>query len=389
MKKRNKKKNAGAPTEAHSPPESEAAAAVPAAIDDEKSEPTLPYFEPPVFDAPEETTQVTESAEIPIRADFDEDDLESTDVEPGLEEEAAVTASPEHAADMSSDMSSDMSWERPTLVADLEQVEALAAQSAEGGAEADEAPAVESAGRLESILESVLFASDRPLGLSELKRLVNERDGKKISAAIEALVVRHQDTGIQLASVAGGWQFRTHPVNGPWVGKLVAGRPARLSRAMLETLAIVAYRQPITRPEMDEIRGVDCGPVLKTLLDRSLVRMIGKKEEVGRPILYGTTPEFLRTFSLRDLTELPTLREFHELGAAEMAKVDAQAPRPEGEVPAPPARMPAPTELSTPDENEEDDLLADLDRATSLAASAAKSREPEPPAAEGTEASRP
>ena len=95
---------------------------------------------------------------------------------------------------------------------------------------------------------------------------------------------------------------------------------------MLETLSIVAYRQPITRPEIDDIRGVDCGPVLKTLLDRGLVRMIGKKEEVGRPILYGTTPEFLRIFSLSDLSELPTLREFHELGAAEMAKVDAEAP---------------------------------------------------------------
>ena len=98
---------------------------------------------------------------------------------------------------------------------------------------------------------------------------------------------------------------------------------------MLETLAIVAYRQPITRPEIDEIRGVDCGPVLKTLLDRNLIRMIGKKEEVGRPLLYGTTPEFLRTFSLGDLSELPTLREFHELGEAEMAKVDAAAPAPE------------------------------------------------------------
>ena len=110
------------------------------------------------------------------------------------------------------------------------------------------------------------------------------------------------------------------------MSRLLAGKPQRLSRAMLETLAIVAYRQPITRPEIDDIRGVDCGPVLKTLLDRGLVRMIGKKEEVGRPILYGTTPEFLRIFSLSDLTELPTLREFHELGAAERAKVDAEAP---------------------------------------------------------------
>ena len=137
---------------------------------------------------------------------------------------------------------------------------------------------------------------------------------------------RHRGTGLELASTAGGWQFRTSAENAAWVAKLVAGRPARLSRAMLETLAIVAYRQPITRPEIDEIRGVDCGPVLKTLLDRALIRMIGKKEEVGRPILYGTTPEFLRTFSLKDLTELPTLRQFHELGAAEQAKVDAEAP---------------------------------------------------------------
>jgi segregation and condensation protein B len=174
-------------------------------------------------------------------------------------------------------------------------------------------PPVESPGRLESILESLLYAADRPLMVSELKRLVNERDPRKVTTALEALRERHAETGIQLASLAGGWQFRTHPDNGPWVAKLVAGRPQRLTRAMLEALAIVAYRQPITRPEIDEIRGVDCGPVLKTLLDRGFVRILGKKEDVGRPMLYGTTSEFLRTFSLRDLSELPTLREFHEL----------------------------------------------------------------------------
>src|SRR4030095_9779411 len=113
------------------------------------------------------------------------------------------------------------------------------------------------------------------------------------------------------------------PAHTAWVSKLMAGRPARLSRAMLETLAIVAYRQPITRPEIDDIRGVDCGPVLGTLLDRGLIRIIGKKEEVGRPMLSGTHPEFLRTFSVRDLSELPTLREFHELSAQEQAEVDA------------------------------------------------------------------
>jgi segregation and condensation protein B len=138
---------------------------------------------------------------------------------------------------------------------------------------------------------------------------------------------------------------------------------------MLETLAIVAYRQPITRPEIDEIRGVDCGPVLKTLLDRALIRMIGKKEEVGRPILYGTTPEFLRTFSLKDLTELPTLRQFHELGAAEQAKVDSEAP---------PRVMPAPSPLPDQNPEEEDALLAELDEATSAATRATRS--PDPPA---------
>jgi segregation and condensation protein B len=248
---------------------------------------------------------------------------------------------------------------------------------AEGG---DEAPPPDSAARLESILESLIFASDRPLALVDFKRLCGERDARKLTAALEALQARHRGTGLELASTAGGWQFRTSAENASWVAKLIAGRPARLSRAMLETLAIVAYRQPITRPEIDEIRGVDCGPVLKTLLDRALIRMIGKKEEVGRPILYGTTPEFLRTFSLKDLTELPTLRQFHELGAAEQAKVDSEAPLPAGEGGAPPAPrvMPAPSPLPDQNPEEEDALLAELDEATSAATRATRS--PDPPA---------
>jgi segregation and condensation protein B len=266
-----------------------------------------------------------------------------------------------------------------------------AALAAEG--EAPE-PAVETAGRLENILESLLYAAERPLTVSDLKRLVNERDGKKVTAALEALRERHADTGIQLASLAGGWQFRTHPDNGPWVAKLVAGRPQRLTRAMLEALAIVAYRQPITRPEIDEIRGVDCGPVLKTLLDRGFVRILGKKEDVGRPMLYGTTPDFLRTFSLKDLSELPTLREFHELSEQQMAAVDAQAristgagaPGAEGasalaaEAPSPFA--PAPMALEPVDQAEEEELLEALETATHAAARAAG-----PPPGQGAEAS--
>jgi segregation and condensation protein B len=244
----------------------------------------------------------------------------------------------------------------------------------------DAAPAVDSTYRLESIVESLLFAADRALTVSDLKRLVNERDGKAITAALEALRDRHAGSGIQLAGVAGGWQFRTSTENAPWVSKLIAGRPQRLSRALLETLAIVAYRQPVTRPEIDEIRGVDCGPVLKTLLDRSLVRILGKKEEVGRPMLYGTTPEFLKTFSLRDLAELPTLREFHELSEQQKAVVDAKAPLPEGATAAATDSVPAagrspfaptPLDLAPVDPEEEDDLLGALETATLAASRAA------------------
>jgi segregation and condensation protein B len=297
-------------------------------------------------------------------------------------------------------------WDGPTRAGENDEIAELAAQSVlldtdveitidpaaedvavdaapvQVDAESEPEPAVESASRLESIVESLLYAADRPLTVSDLKRLLNERDAKKVTAALEALRERHADTGIQLATLAGGWQFRTRPENGPWVAKLIAGRPQRLTRAMLEALAIVAYRQPITRPEIDQIRGVDCGPVLKTLLDRGFIRIIGKKEDVGRPMLYGTTPEFLRTFSLRDLGELPTLREFHELSEAQMASVDAKAPLPEGAIVgegAPPettvsaARSPfapAPMNLAPVDPDEEDDLLSQLDDAT-LAASRA------------------
>jgi segregation and condensation protein B len=256
---------------------------------------------------------------------------------------------------------------------------------AEAGVEAavdDAAPPVEAPGRLANIIESLLFASDRPLTLSDLKRLVGERDGGKLTAALEDLSARRLESGIHVIQVAGGWQLRTNSENVPWVSRLLSGKPVRLSRAMLEALAIIAYRQPITRPEIDEIRGVDCGPVLKTLLDRSLVRMIGKKEEVGRPILYGTTPEFLRMFSLRDLSELPTLREFHELGATEMAKVDAATPP--GAETAPPSQSgavrPQAAAVREPDPEEEDRLLADLESAATAATRAAAPREEGAPA---------
>jgi segregation and condensation protein B len=177
--------------------------------------------------------------------------------------------------------------------------------------------------RLKSILESLLFAAEKPLTPLELRRLSGISDAEAVQTALDALVEDYRDRGVALYDVAGGYQFRTHPTNSEYVQRLIAGRPVRLSRAQLETLAIIAYRQPVTRPEIDEIRGVDSGSTLKVLLDRTLIRVLGKKEEPGRPLLYGTSKEFLEFFNLSELRDLPTLREFHELTDESLREVEA------------------------------------------------------------------
>ena len=124
---------------------------------------------------------------------------------------------------------------------------------------------------------------------------------------------RNSSNSVRLVEVAGGYQFRTAKANADWVKKFLGGRPARIGRATLETLAIIAYRQPITRAEIEAIRGVDVDGVINTLLDRSLIRAVARKDVPGRPFLYGTTPEFLQLFNLKDLTHLPTLKEMEEI----------------------------------------------------------------------------
>src|SRR5204862_2174801 len=136
-----------------------------------------------------------------------------------------------------------------------------------------------------------------------LRQLTRVSDTRRLEQALAELATDYTDRGIVLQQVSGGYQFRTRTQFSTWVQQLIAGRPVRLSRAQLETLAIVAYRQPITRPEIDDIRGVDSGATLKLLLERSLIRVLGKKEEPGRPILYGTTREFLDFCSLSDLSD--------------------------------------------------------------------------------------
>jgi segregation and condensation protein B len=166
-----------------------------------------------------------------------------------------------------------------------------------------------------SILESLLLVADGPQTLQRFGELLDGVDKAVIQSVLNELQteLESQSRGIRLVEVAGGYQLRTAKVNADWVKKFLGGRPARMGKATLETLAIVAYRQPITKAEIEAIRGVDVDGVITTLLERSLIRAVARKDVPGRPFLYGTTPEFLQLFNLKDLTHLPTLKEMDEI----------------------------------------------------------------------------
>ncbi len=168
-----------------------------------------------------------------------------------------------------------------------------------------------SPGRLAPILESLLFASGAPVSLRKLVEVLDGPTVAQVRAALELLRQEYAPgkRGIHLVEVAGGYQFRTARENAVWVQALLQEKPQRLGRATLETLAIVAYKQPVTKAEIESIRGVDCDAALNTLLARRLVKIAGRKETIGRPLLYATTPEFLETFGLKDLNDLPALQE--------------------------------------------------------------------------------
>ncbi len=185
-------------------------------------------------------------------------------------------------------------------------------RDADDGAGAEGAAGGVTRSHLMGLLEALVFASDHPQKASDLAKAASA-NVKDVRELLVELQKEYQPRGIQLDEVAGGWTFRTSSAYAPFVRDLTKQKPVRLSRAQVETLAILAYRQPVTRPEIDEIRGVDSGPVLKLLLERDLVRILGKKDEPGRPMIYGTTTAFLEFFGLRSLKDLPTLKEFTEL----------------------------------------------------------------------------
>ncbi len=168
-----------------------------------------------------------------------------------------------------------------------------------------------------NLIEAALLAAGRPLALDELLALFDERDGAsadEVRAAVDALAADYEGRGIELAEVASGYRIQIRTAFAPPVSRLWQERPAKYSRALLETLALVAYRQPITRGEIEQIRGVSVNPgIIKTLQDRGWVRVVGHRDVPGKPELLGTTREFLDYFGLRKLDDLPTLAQLKEL----------------------------------------------------------------------------
>jgi len=169
--------------------------------------------------------------------------------------------------------------------------------------------------RLKSIVESLIFISEEPMSLDRLCGILHEYDRDVIRTCILELQAEYDnpERGIFLAEVAKRYQFRTREENRDFVRRLVKTKSSRFSQSALETLAITAYRQPITRAEIEYLRGVDSGGVIKTLLEKKLIKILGKKDIPGRPLIYGTTRYFLEMFSLKDLKSLPTLREIEDL----------------------------------------------------------------------------
>ena len=168
---------------------------------------------------------------------------------------------------------------------------------------------------IKNIIESLLFVAEEPLTIDRFKKMLDADGTEEIRAALRTLIDEYDTRtgGFYLREVAGGYQLRTRREYNQWVKKLLQPKPPRLSKAALETLAIVAYKQPVIRSSIEHIRGVDCGGLLRMLLERNLIRVLGRKEIPGRPLIYGTTRRFLEVFDLKDLRDLPTPKEIEEL----------------------------------------------------------------------------
>lgn len=200
-------------------------------------------------------------------------------------------------------------------------------------------PAGDEPAWLDRVLEAALFAADQPLSLARLAELfeAEERpDTTTLRQALARIGEFYRGRGVQLQEVASGYRFQVVEALAPWVGRLWEERPQRYSRALLETLALIAYRQPVTRGDIEDIRGVAVSThIMRTLMDREWVRVVGHRDVPGRPAMYATTRRFLDDFNLGNLDELPPLAELRNLDelARELDDV-APAPVQEGQTPA-------------------------------------------------------
>lgn len=199
---------------------------------------------------------------------------------------------------------------------------------------AEEAPEEEWAvpkEELIQIIEGMLFVSGRVLTADAISKAIPDVTVMQTRTVLRELVEiwNNPAKGIHLQEINKGYQFRSDIICAPYIREMLKARPTRLSRQALETLSIIAYRQPLTRADIEDIRGVDSGGVTKTLLEKKLIKILGKREEPGRPLIYGTSKEFLETFNMRTLTDLPTLQEYQELSEEHQAVVDSTFSRDE------------------------------------------------------------
>lgn len=202
-----------------------------------------------------------------------------------------------------------------------------AEEPAEANGNGDDRMAVLEERELKALLEALLFVSHDPVAVDRLVAALGHTDPAEVRRALQHLGedFDREGRGLQLVEVAGGFQLVTRPDFAPWIKRLGRARSLpKLTRSALESLAIIAYKQPIVRADIEQIRGVETSSVLRTLLERKLVRLVGRKDSPGRPILYGTTKTFLQHFGLRDLSELPPLHEFKELGESEQASLPVE-----------------------------------------------------------------
>ena len=230
------------------------------------------------------------------------------------EEPRAEDSTPEvdEIAEPAEDLSEEPEWE---LAIDEDQSEAEAEAAAEEISPEDES--ITAAGEeIKPVIECLLFVAEEPLPFKHLCKVLGEVPEEEVQTALENLIAEYDErgSGLEIREVAGGWRISTRPQHHDFIRKYLKSRPsARLSLPALETLAVIAYKQPITIPEILEIRGVSSSSAIKTLLEKRLIVTKGRTETVGRPMMYGTSKEFLLQFGLKDLSELPSIEDFEDL----------------------------------------------------------------------------